>query len=465
MSSLLRFLIFVFLCAHVSAQPASASPSASASFLPPIVAPDGEVGGATPVVVYVSVTPVQVAKIEASVQNMFIDAYVVFSWRDASVAECADGGSAALPMPEAWAAWGPAPVFLNSVAQWDGALALTQSYCGAPPGFAHSTSWVNFYGRISGSFVSEMRMRDFPSDAQNVTLRIESDSWDADALIFAPLPTEDAPSGLVENDNTLLLSGWTKQRRFFSVHRNFYPAFNATYSQAIFQLSIRRQPFYYYMRIVFNVVLMVAISLLSAAMSPADSQRFALPLTIFMGVVSWVFVIVFDAPKSDELTRLDVFFTLTFVALFVQVAYYAAAIVLDEPSTSHLPNTVVGRVRAAFVGGAGKSGRAGKEERASTTLRRKVYENDAIYADVTADGGFAGGGRGEGGRGSAGDLERDDDDDPEAAFYRALWKRGYAPVRIDTSAGRREARSVSCALMVAYTAAVVGVFAAPSARY
>ena len=423
-----------------------------------------------------SVTPVQVTKIEASVQNMFIDAYIVFSWRDASVAECADGGSGAPPPPDAWTAWSPAPTFLNNVADGTGALTLTQSYCGAPTGIEGNASWVNFYGRVSGSFVSEMRMRDFPYDAQNVTLRIESDSWDTGALRFAPLPVEDVPSGVVENDAALLLSGWTTQRRFFSVRRNFYVAFNATYSQAVFQLSIRRMPFYYYMRVVFNVVLMVAISLLSAAMSPADSQRFALPLTIFMGVVSWVFVLVVDAPKSDELTRLDIFFTLTFVALFIQVAYYAAAIVLDEPSASHSPVTVAGRARGACRGGVGggaaERARKGKLEEAGAAAaenagagaRRRFHqtvgdgahvaqENHEIYADIATGGGG-------GGAGGAGGEE-----DPDAAFYRALWRRGFAPLRVDTSAGRSEARSVSCGLMVAYTAAVIGVFAAPTARY
>ena len=168
--------------------------SAAAQQVPLAPTPrNGTVGGAAPVQVHLSFTPVQVAKVDVTVQNNYIDVYVTLSWQDGGLAECSSGGSGSpAQAPATWTAWAPSPVFINHVDDGQGSLAFTQAYCGAPAGVdaaLGSEGWVNFYGRITGTFVSRMQMRDFPQDVQSVTLSLESDTFDQGELVWQLLPT------------------------------------------------------------------------------------------------------------------------------------------------------------------------------------------------------------------------------------------------------------------------------------
>jgi hypothetical protein len=283
---------------------------------------NGTVGGATPVTVFISVVPVQVAKVDVTVQNVFFDAYVTLSWQDEAVAECGPGGSEALPQPPDWTAWKPYAEFVNHVDDGTGSREFKTAFCGVPfpmraggvPLSLGAYNWVNFFGRISGTFVAQMEMRDFPQDTQTVVLQLESDFHDAAGLAweFLPMPSQ----------VDFVHAGWVFLGAGSRVAPHYYPAFGLTYAQANFQLRLQRDPGYYYMRYVLNIMLLVAMSLLGAILSPLETSRIMLSVTLFLGVVSWMFVLVVDAPKSDQPTRMDQFFLASFTVLLLQALYF-----------------------------------------------------------------------------------------------------------------------------------------------
>ena len=118
---------------------------------------------------------------------------------------------------------------------------------------------------------------------------------------------------------------------------HFYPAFQATYAQATFQLILRRNPTYYYTRYVLNIALLILMSLLGALLSPLETSRIMLSVTLFLGVVSWMFVLIVDAPKSDEPTRMDLFFSASFAVLLLQALYFTARNHSFDPLLAPLP--------------------------------------------------------------------------------------------------------------------------------
>jgi hypothetical protein len=283
---------------------------------------NGTVGGATPVTVYISVVPVQVAKVDVTVQNVFFDAYVTLSWQDEAVAECGPGGSEALPQPPDWAVWKPYAEFVNHVDDGTGSRDFKTAFCGvpfpmraggAPPNLGEK-HWINFFGRISGTFVAQMEMKDFPQDTQTVVLQLESDFHDATGLAweFLPMPSQ----------VDFVHAGWFFRGASSKVQPHYYAAFGLTYAQANFQLRLQRDPGYYYTRYVLNIMLLVAMSLLGAILSPLETSRIMLSVTLFLGVVSWMFVLVVDAPKSDQPTRMDQFFLASFIVLLLQALYF-----------------------------------------------------------------------------------------------------------------------------------------------
>jgi hypothetical protein len=284
---------------------------------------NGTVGGATPVTVFISVVPVQVAKVDVTVQNVFFDAYVTLSWQDEAVAECGPGGSGAPPAPSDWTQWAPGAEFVNHFDDGSGSKDFKQAYCGMPfamrasgaPLSLGTANWVNFFGRITGTFVAQMQMSDFPLDTQTVELQIESDSYDATALAweFIPLPNQQVD---------FLHAGWFFRGAASKVMPHYYPAFDLTYAQATFQLRLQRDPRSYYTRYVLNIMLLVGLSLLGAFLSPLETSRIMLSVTLFLGVVSWMFVLVVDAPKSDQPTRMDQFFIASFLVLLIQALYF-----------------------------------------------------------------------------------------------------------------------------------------------
>lgn len=117
--------------------------------------PYGKVGGAGPVTVFLSIVPMQVAKVDVTVQNVYLDTFVTMSWQDDAMENCSEAGSGILAeTPATWTGWSPSPVFVNHV---DDGTGFTQDYCGAPPGAPPSLgeyNWTTFYGRITGTFVA-----------------------------------------------------------------------------------------------------------------------------------------------------------------------------------------------------------------------------------------------------------------------------------------------------------------------
>ena len=202
-----------------------------------------------------------------------------------------------------------------------------------------------------------MQMRDFPQDTQTAPLLIESDSYDEAGLVwdFLVLPQVD-----------FVHAGWTLLGTGFSRVSHHYPVFAATYAQAAFHMRLQRDPRYYYMRYVLNIMLLVALSLLGAILSPLETSRIILSVTLFLGVVSWMFVLVVDAPKSDQPTRMDHFFIASFVVLLLQALYFTLRNHNYDATLAPLPFW-----KGWLEASAARGGEAAKEGGGGSQVRRR----------------------------------------------------------------------------------------------
>ena len=407
--------------------------------------------------------PVQVAKIDVTVQNTYLDAYVTLSWQDEAVAECGPGGSGVpTEAPGDWTAWSPSAEFINHVDDGAGSREFKQAYCGMPIGAPPSlgaANWTNFYGRITGTFVAQMKMNDFPQDTQTAVLRIESDVYDETGLAweFLPLPIR---------EDDFMHAGWFFRGASSTVTPHYYPSFDITYAQATFQLRLQRDARSYYSRYVLNVCLLVALSLLGAILSPLETSRIMLSVTVFLGIVSWMFVLVVDAPKSDQPTRMDQFFVASFVVLLIQALYFTLRNHNYDATLAPLPFWKEWLDRDGELGARGEGLPRGGGSQVRRRRGRAVHSRSMASSFESPPSAEAGGAAAPGlppnpdlGPYAPPGKEEAQEDEGEAKSLRAGTREQQEAEFVTERV--RESVVVNCILVVAYGAWVACIFLLP----
>jgi hypothetical protein len=181
-------------------------------------------------------------------------------------------------------------------------------------------------------------------DKQRMTARLESSLYDQSQLQFVPITPGGAQRDYLYANAAFETSvvGWRVLDTLDTVAGNYYLCFNDTYSQFDLSVRVQRLPGFYELRVVLSVWLLVMMGLLSSTLradvperSVRDNAgrepgelatgtrlrghlRFNLPspnlqvatLTVFVGIVSYVFVEIESTPQTSTFTRLDAFMSL-----------------------------------------------------------------------------------------------------------------------------------------------------------
>jgi hypothetical protein len=331
---------------------------------------------ASPTIVWASFTYNRVGALDPVSGTYDLDGYLSLSWADARtdaalLGQC-EGAAQGSGEPAFFVPWvelvNEEVQLINTPPRWfcfegappfAGAPAVASAYnfsafglATPSPGLAPAAAaavaaaaaaqlpWITLYARIAGTFFAPFQLGDFPFDRQVVPLSLESRDWPSDVLRYRSAPGGlDAvlPPGLAVPGFTLVTSASSEALRF-------YPAFSASYSHFTVNVTVLRNSQYYLYKAVSNVVLLVLMSLLAALLRPNDANRAVIQLTTFMGIVSWVFVLSNDSPRSQSTTRMDAFMLTSFGAIFVLYLYYSVTFALKEKESK-----VKERARTASV--------------------------------------------------------------------------------------------------------------------
>lgn len=289
--------------------------------------------------VFVHVVMIGLERLDAVEQSFHTDLWLSVLWREPNVTVAdylpdyvgtasVDGdGSSGMPdylqiEYDPSKKWDPAVELINGkdytrpeFAYWVGVPAWAAASVNAlrttlgpePPGV-----WVWAQARITGRFAAALSLQDFPFDAQNASIILESVVHTNTSVQFVPAEALD----VVALPRSLAVIGWNRRGVEVSVSDYYYEGFAESYSRFTLKVLLQRDSDYYTSRIVVNVILLVLMAAGLSWLRADEPDRMAGLLALFATVVSFLFVITGSTPAVSYRTRLDSFINYSFATIF-----------------------------------------------------------------------------------------------------------------------------------------------------
>jgi len=283
--------------------------------------------------VYVSILFNSVSKIDGVEQDFSCDFYISAYWYDpcGNQSNPFDPTQNFIPGLEFSNVLGAPDTFITNSyyylgLQADGGLdGLFTDPSSIPFYNATNGSWMGWDQRYFGSFSTPLMLQDFPFDRQSASLTIDSYLWAANQVIFLPLNPPTFGAYLFPNDFSII--EWIIEGPAFLSYIEYYPVYQQYYSILQIDIQLRRDPVYYLYKVVAGSLLLVYMCVFIFSIEVHESDRLMGTLTIFLGLISFVFVSTQDIPKVAYNTRIDVFtawsyFLVFFMSLSHGVLYF-----------------------------------------------------------------------------------------------------------------------------------------------
>lgn len=328
----------------------------------------------SPTVVYVHLLINALEQIDAAESTFYTDFYLSMAWIDNRLAN--DSGITYDPT----SMFNPQVEFLNSREVEAADYAYT---FGLPNYLANDASvtanisdtWISALTRVAGTFSADLKLQAFPQDYQQLTILIESFIWQSSQVEFRPVAG--VGSRLLSND--IQFDGWSAETTGIETIHNFFPSINEMFSRCIPSIGIRRDPSYYMNRTVTNVILLVVMALLISSMRGDRPHRLSGTISVFMSIVSWVFVLVQETPKVSYLTRMDSFINVSFAMVFALAVFHAFAFIFYR---------YLREVEGEAIEAGTFNHDASKDDSLPTALERWWYGFDKQQLKTVATGGY-----------------------------------------------------------------------------
>jgi hypothetical protein len=278
--------------------------------------------------VYVQMQIIEISKIDGVEQAFHADFFMLTSWIVDLTGTTYTGKEdlTTEDMPKTF--WQPQLEFINARAEVTRLVEEPFGFNGVVPPFPiedirpgfvlpPNWRWVTEDQRYQCDFTTPLGMHDFPFDTQYMQLLVES-YWASDQVIIRwAIPS--AIDTLVPTGMEIV--GWTfirsrqfpspdppagEQRGILYLYNNRY------YDRLTIRTLLKRQPDYYLTKIVAGVMLLVYMCVYVFALGIDEADRMMGTLSIFAGLVTFLFVASGDTPKVPYQTRLDLFMLWSF---------------------------------------------------------------------------------------------------------------------------------------------------------
>eukprot|EP00762_Andalucia_godoyi_P000815 ANDGO_03902.mRNA.1 Cys-loop ligand-gated ion channel len=181
--------------------------------------------------------------------------------------------------------------------------------------------WVQGDFRFKGDFLVDMNLRDFPFDTQTIFIIVESAIWTSSQMKFVVLPANLPPAGVLPPG--FEVQSWTIQRNAADELDYYYTLFKASYSRLRYAIVVKRDPGYYLSKFVIGVVVLVMMGFLCFALEVDEADRMMGSITVFLAIISYLFIASQDLPKVAYSTRIDSFMQLSYLTVFACMAVHA----------------------------------------------------------------------------------------------------------------------------------------------
>ena len=210
-------------------------------------------------------------------------------------------------------------------------LSLTQlGWSPSDPANLPDKPWVYLIVRVVGFFSADLQLKDFPFDTQVLRIHIEDFNLAEDASYMRGRRVASFADRLQRN-----LTEWRMRNSSVLITRHDYPSFGAAWSRISFNVALQRIPDYYINKIVVGLCLLMTMNLFVLGLPIDAPDRVVGGVTIFLAIVTYLFIVSSDVPKIAYSTRLDAFVQMCMFLTTILTGYHAAMSLSDVICKRH----------------------------------------------------------------------------------------------------------------------------------
>ena len=304
------FLPVVFLAMSIQVVRSAETPAL-------IERPEAEKG---PTQVSVGIWIVDINNIDSAQQNFTADIAIVLRWKDVRLAHTGTGAMH-YALGEIWT---PRVGIANETSSV--VRKLPESAEVEPDGT------VIYRQLYVGSFSQPLRLQSFPFDRQIFHIQFVAIRYQPDEVAFVPDENwiRDGVRQAAGISPSVTLADWTVEK--WDAKASVYALTpRMQYSGYVFEFTARRNVEYYILKVILPLVLIVMMSWSVFWTEPTNSNtQFSIAVTSMLTLIAYRFAVDNQLPRLPYMTRLDAFFLVSTLLVFLSLIEVLVTTILDN---------------------------------------------------------------------------------------------------------------------------------------
>ena len=286
--------------------------------VPAVIDRPGADDGATQVSIGIWI--IDVTSIDSAQQNFTAEMAIVLRWKDPRLAHTGKG-IVRHPLEQIWH---PRMVIVNETSS------VTRKF----PDFVEvePDGKVIYRQRYAGAFTQPLRLRSFPFDRQTFRIQFVAVRYLPNEVQF--VPDQDwidngikHAGGIAE---PITLPDWTIEK-WETRQLNYKLAPGFEHSGYAFEFTASRDVEHYILKVIFPLVLIVMMSWTVFWTEPTNSNtQFSVAVTSMLTLIAYRFAVDSELPRLPYMTRLDLFFLISTLLVFLSLIEVLVTTILDN---------------------------------------------------------------------------------------------------------------------------------------
>src|SRR6476646_11639931 len=276
--------------------------------------------GNAPTQVSVAIWIVDLSNIDSAQQSFTADLAIVLRWKDARLAHTGTG-LAQYALDQIWT---PRVAIANETSSV--VRKLPESAEVEPDGT------VLYLQRYVGSFTQSLRLQSFPFDRQSFRIQFVAIRYRPNEVVFVADENwiHDGLQKAAGISQSVTLPDWTVEK--WDAKPDVYALTpGLQYSGYVFEFTASRNVQHYILKVILPLVLIVMMSWSVFWTEPTNSNtQFSIAVTSMLTLIAYRFAVDNQLPRLPYMTRLDVFFLVSTLLVFLSLIEVLVTTILDN---------------------------------------------------------------------------------------------------------------------------------------
>jgi hypothetical protein len=276
--------------------------------------------GDGPTQVFVGIWIVDINSIDSAQQNFTADIAIVLRWKDPRLAHTGTG-AVHYALDQIWT---PRVSIANETSSV--VRKLPESAEVEPDGA------VIYRQRYVGSFTQPLRLQSFPFDRQDFRIQFVAIRYQPNEVTFVPDENwiRDGLPQAAGIARSITLPDWSVEK--WDTKASVYALTpGLQYSGYVFEFTASRNVQHYILKVILPLVLIVMMSWSVFWTEPTNSNtQFSIAVTSMLTLIAYRFAVDTQLPRLPYMTRLDVFFLVSTLLVFLTLIEVLVTTILDN---------------------------------------------------------------------------------------------------------------------------------------